>query len=141
MARFVPVFSLSAVRHAACKIERFNFTGYLLFGEGGSYGAISNLLVRFQLEEFLLFARNPRLSITFALDHVQLPILAGLRSVPFVPLPAPVLAHLLVFFCPLRESFASSANHSTEICNRVCTRAIMHALAVPIVTRICSTNI
>lgn len=47
----------------------------------GSYGTISKLLVGFQLEEFLLFTRNPRLPITLALDHFQLSILTGLKSV------------------------------------------------------------
>lgn len=135
----MPVFSLSAVWRAACKIKRFNFTGYLLFGEGGSYGAISNLLVGFQLEEFLLFARNPRLPITFALDHVQLPILAGLRSVPFLPLARDVL----ICSCfSVRESSGSSSTHSREIYKPgLHPRAIMYASAVQTVTLVYSINI
>lgn len=54
-------------------------TCYLTVRE--SYGTIPKLLVGFQLEEFLLFTRNPRLPITFALDHIQLSILTGLKSV------------------------------------------------------------
>lgn len=71
--------STASMRLVKLNVSILQATCYLAVRE--SYGAIPNLLVEFQLEEFLLFERNPRLPITFVLDHVQqLPILAGLRS-------------------------------------------------------------
>ena len=64
----------------SCKLRVFNFTSYLLSGQGKSYGRNGGSIGRLPTRLFLLFAWNSRLPITFTLDHIQLPIFASLRS-------------------------------------------------------------
>lgn len=67
--------------------------------------------------QFLLFARNPRLPITFALDHIQLPIFTSLRS---------PCTHLPLFFWLLHEFTISSiyeprrSGVGRTVHNRIC---------------------
>ena len=90
----------------------FNFTSYLLScgeegnGEKSSGGSIGRVPTR----RFLLFARNPRLPITFVLDHIQLPIFASLRSPVFIR---------RCFSGLLHESAISSISVA-ELRNRIC---------------------
>lgn len=93
----------------------FNFTSYLLScgrsrreGKKGKGCRLGDPLVGFQLDGFCSFARNPRLPITFALDHIQLPIFASLRS---------LRAHLPSVFLP---RFMNPPSIAAEFRNRIC---------------------